>query len=40
MAEAYLKHGDDPELTELANEVVSAQQREIEFLETWLEANR
>ena len=40
MAEAYLEHGDDPELTELANEVVSAQQREIEFLETWLEANR
>lgn len=40
MAEAYLEHGDDPELTELGNEIVSAQQREIEFLETWLEANR
>jgi uncharacterized protein (DUF305 family) len=40
MAEAYLEHGDDPELTALANEIVSAQRREIEFLERWLETNR
>jgi len=40
MAKAYLEHGDDPELTALAREVVSAQQREIAFLEKWLEANR
>ena len=40
MAKAYLEYGDDPELTALAKEVVSAQQREIEFLENWLEANR
>ena len=40
MAEAYLEHGDDPELTKLANEIIAAQQQEIEFLESWLEANR
>src|SRR5687768_2406874 len=40
MAEAYLEHGDDPELTALAKEVIAAQQREIEFLEGWLAANR
>jgi uncharacterized protein (DUF305 family) len=26
MAEAYLEHGDDPELTNLANEIIAAQQ--------------
>ncbi len=40
MAKAYLEHGDDPELMELANEIVAAQEREIEFLETWLEVHR
>jgi uncharacterized protein (DUF305 family) len=40
MAKAYLEHGDDPELTELANEIIAAQQQEIEFLESWLEAHR
>jgi uncharacterized protein (DUF305 family) len=40
MAKAYLELGDDPELTALAKEVISAQQREIAFLERWLEANR
>ena len=40
MAEAYVEHGDDPELTELANEVISAQQEEIEFLQNWLEERR
>jgi uncharacterized protein (DUF305 family) len=36
MAEAYLEHGDDPELTNLANEIIAAQQEEIEFLQNWL----
>ena len=40
MAEAYLDHGDDPELTTLANEVITEQTREIDFLENWLAANR
>lgn len=35
-AEAYLEHGDDPELTQLANEIIAEQRREIEFLENWL----
>lgn len=39
MAEAYLEHGDDPELTELANKVITDQRREIETLEAWLKAN-
>jgi Ca2+-binding EF-hand superfamily protein len=40
MAEAYLEHGDDPELTKLANEIIAAQQEEIDFLQNWLEENR
>jgi Ca2+-binding EF-hand superfamily protein len=40
MAEAYLEHGDDPELTNLANEIIAAQQEEIDFLQNWLEENR
>jgi uncharacterized protein (DUF305 family) len=40
MAEAYLEHGDDPELTKLANEIIAAQQAEIEFLQNWLETSR
>ncbi|HUE46309.1 MAG TPA: DUF305 domain-containing protein [Aestuariivirgaceae bacterium] len=40
MAEAYLEHGDDPELTNLANEIIAAQQAEIEFLQNWLEESR
>jgi Ca2+-binding EF-hand superfamily protein len=40
MAEAYLEHGDDPELTNLANEIIAAQQEEIEFLQNWLEKSR
>ena len=40
MAEAYLEHGDDPELTKLANEIIAAQQQEIEFLQNWLEESR
>ncbi len=40
MAEAFLRHGNDPDLTKLANEIVSAQQEEIEFLQNWLGENR
>ena len=41
MAEAYLASQDqDPELTELATEIVAAQEEEIATLEDWLEANR
>jgi Ca2+-binding EF-hand superfamily protein len=40
MAEAYLEHGDDPELTNLANEIIAAQQKEIEFLQNWLNERR
>jgi Ca2+-binding EF-hand superfamily protein len=40
MAEAFLQHSDDPELTRLANEIVSTQQEEIEFLQNWLGENR
>ncbi|MFW6028198.1 MAG: DUF305 domain-containing protein [bacterium] len=40
MAEAFLQHSDVPELTKLANEIVSAQQEEIEFLQNWLGETR
>jgi len=36
MAEALLEHSNDPELTQLANEIITEQQREITFLEDWL----
>jgi uncharacterized protein (DUF305 family) len=36
MAEAFLQHSDNPELTNLANEIIAAQQEEIEFLQNWL----
>jgi Ca2+-binding EF-hand superfamily protein len=38
MAEALLQHSDDPELTQLANEIIAEQRREIEVLENWLAA--
>ena len=38
MAKAYLESGeDDPELTELSNEIIEAQEKEIAFLQSWLE---
>jgi Ca2+-binding EF-hand superfamily protein len=36
MAEAFLQHSDNPELTNLANEIIAAQREEIEFLQNWL----
>ena len=37
MAKAELAHGTDPELLELAKEVIAAQEREITFLRQWLQ---
>lgn len=40
MAQAYLAGGEnDPELTELSNEIIDAQKKEIAFLKEWLEKN-
>lgn len=39
MAETLLEQGKDPELRALAEDVIEAQQGEIEFLSGWLEQN-
>ena len=40
MAKAYLASGDDdPELTKLSEEIIAAQEKEIAFLEGWLQKN-
>lgn len=39
MAEAFLEYGQDSELRELAEEIISAQKAEIEFLRGWLDQN-
>ncbi len=39
MAQIELEEGHDPELRQMANEVVVAQQKEIEELKDWLERN-
>ena len=40
MAEDYLASGEnDPELTNLSNEIIAAQEKEIAFLKGWLEKN-
>ena len=40
MAKTLLQHSDDPDLTRLANEIITAQQKEIEFLSNWLGETR
>lgn len=39
MAKVVQQYGKDPELKKLAADIISAQQREIEFMEQWLEKN-
>jgi uncharacterized protein (DUF305 family) len=36
MAKVVLQHGKDPELKKLAQEIVSAQEKEIAFIQDWL----
>jgi uncharacterized protein (DUF305 family) len=37
MARILLEHGRDPETRQLAEEIVAAQEKEIQFLRSWLE---
>jgi uncharacterized protein (DUF305 family) len=37
MARIALEHGSDPEIRELAEQIIAAQESEIAFLEEWLE---
>jgi uncharacterized protein (DUF305 family) len=40
MAEIELKYGKDPEIRKLAQEVIDAQKKEIEFMEEWLKRKK
>jgi uncharacterized protein (DUF305 family) len=40
MAKVLLEYGKDPELRKLAQNVISAQEKEIEEMENWLEAHK
>lgn len=39
MAEVLLEHGDDPRMRALAEEIIAAQEGEIELMTTWLAEN-
>jgi len=39
MAEIQLKYGQDPQLRKLAQEIIAAQDKEIELMEKWLKEN-
>jgi len=39
MAEVVLKHGKDPEVRKLAQEIIAAQRREIAWMKEWLAKN-
>ena len=40
MAQTQLKYGKDPEMRKLAEEIIRAQQPEINQMQTWLEKNK
>ncbi|WP_201618246.1 DUF305 domain-containing protein [Psychrobacter urativorans] len=40
MAEVQLKYGKDPEMRKLAQEIIDAQQPEIEQMQSWIAANK
>ncbi|MFZ7159052.1 DUF305 domain-containing protein [Avibacterium gallinarum] len=40
MAEIELKYGKDPELRQLAENIINAQQSEIQFMQQWLEKHQ
>ena len=39
MAKIELVHGKDPEIRKLAEDIISAQEKEIDLMEAWLKAN-
>jgi uncharacterized protein (DUF305 family) len=39
MARIVMEHGEDPEIRQLAEEIIEAQEAEIAFLQDWLDRN-